>query len=169
MTSSVARFGSHTGKAAVVAGFLIFAGLAALNAQPLEDVVVTYDQSQLLRLPRPASEVIIGNPLIADVTVNSGNLLVVTGKVFGITNMIVLDANRDVMFERRILVKRDDVRAVSLLRGATRQTYNCTPQCNPTITVGDDQTYFDTVIKATEKKASISDKAAEGAQGGSGN
>ena len=48
----------------------------------------------------------------------SGNLLVITGKSFGITNMIVLDAKRDVIFERRIMVKRDDVRVVNLQRGA---------------------------------------------------
>jgi Flp pilus assembly secretin CpaC len=56
-----------------------------------EDLVVNYDQSQLVKLPRPAAEIIIGNPSIADVTVQNGNLLVVTGKTFGITNMIVLD------------------------------------------------------------------------------
>ena len=68
----------------------------------------------------------------------SGNLLVITGKSFGITNMIALDAERQVILERRILVKRDDVKVVNLQRGDARQTYNCTPQCNPTVTVGDE-------------------------------
>ena len=137
------------------------------SAQALDDVVVKYDQSQLLPLPRPASEIIIGNPVIADVSVQSGNLLVITGKSFGITNMIVLDSKRDVIFERRILVKRDDVRTVNLLRGSQRQTYNCTPQCNPTVTIGDEQAYFDAMVKAAEKKSSLSEKAADGPQGGS--
>jgi Flp pilus assembly secretin CpaC len=37
-----------------------------------------------------AAEVIIGNPTIADVSVQGGNLLVVTGKSFGVTNIISL-------------------------------------------------------------------------------
>ena len=121
-------------------------GISRPTAQGLDDIIVTYDQSQLLSLPRPAAEIIIGNPVIADVSVQSGNLLVITGKSFGITNMIALDAKRQIIFERRILVKRDEVRVVNLQRGdKVRQTFNCTPQCNPTITVGDDTDYFETI------------------------
>ncbi|NJO32650.1 MAG: hypothetical protein HC869_05450 [Rhodospirillales bacterium] len=119
-------------------------------------------QSQLLPLARPAAEIIIGNPAIADVTVQSGNLLVITGKSFGITNLIALDAKRQIIFDRRILVKRDDVRVVNLQRGALRQTFNCTPQCNPTVTIGDEQAYFDAMLKSAEKKSAMSEKAADG-------
>ena len=75
----------------------------------------------------------------------SGNLLVVTGKTFGITNIIALDADRNVIQDQRVLVKRDEVKVVNLQRGTQRQSYNCTPQCNPSITVGDEQAYFDTI------------------------
>src|SRR6185295_6796638 len=56
--------------------------LAIPAAVAADDLIVKYDQSQLLRLPRPASEIIIGNPAIADIAIQSGNLLVVTGKSF---------------------------------------------------------------------------------------
>lgn len=151
--------------AAIVASAAVLASIAQATAQGLDDIIVTYDQSQLLPLPRPAAEIIIGNPVIADVSVQSGSLLVITGKAFGITNMIALDNQKKVIFERRILVKRDDVRVVNLMRGALRQTFNCTPQCNPTITVGDDQAYFDATLKAAEKKNGISEKAADGPGG----
>ena len=36
------------------------ASLAAMAAQAADDLIVKYDQSQLLRLPRPASEITIG-------------------------------------------------------------------------------------------------------------
>lgn len=140
----------------------LLVGIAHPTAQGLDDIIVTYDQSQLLSLPRPAAEIIIGNPVIADVSVHSGNMLVITGKAFGITNMIALDAKKQVIFNRRILVKRDEVRVVNLMRGALRQTFNCTPQCNPTITVGDDPAYFDASLKAAEKKSGMSEKAADG-------
>ena len=71
--------------------------LAVAPARAAEDLIVKYDQSQLVRLPKAAAEVIVGNPSIADVAVQSGNLLVVTGKTFGITNIIALDAERNVI------------------------------------------------------------------------
>jgi Flp pilus assembly secretin CpaC len=154
--------------AAVLGSFALVAGTAMPSAQMLDDIIVKYDQSQLLPLPRQASEIIVGNPVIADITVQAGDLLVVTGKSFGITNMIVLDAKREVILERRVLVKREDVRVVNLQRGTQRQTFNCTPQCNPTVTIGDDPAYFDSTLKAAEKKAGMSEKAADsGSQGNS--
>lgn len=153
---------------ALVAGVALAAWTAVPSAQVLDDVIVKYDQSQLLPLPRVASEIIIGNPVIADVTVQAGNLLVVTGKSFGITNMIVLDAKREVIFEKRVLVKREDAKVVNLQRGTLRQTFNCTPQCNPTVTIGDDPAYFDLTLKAAEKKQSMSDKAADSGSQGNG-
>ncbi len=147
---------------ALAAGATVLVGIAQPTAQGLDDIIVTYDQSQLLSLPRPATEIIVGNPVIADVAVQSGNLLVITGKSFGITNLIALDAKRQIIFDRRILVKRDDVRVINLQRGAMRQTFNCTPQCNPTVTIGDDPAYFEAMVKAAEKKSGMSEKAADG-------
>jgi len=140
---------------AVCAGVALAAVLGAAPAGA-EDLIVKYDQSQLLRLPRAASEIIIGNPAIADVSVQAGNLLVVTGKTFGITNIIALDADRNVIQDQRILVRRDEVKVVNLQRGTQRQSFNCTPQCNPSITVGDEQAYFDTIAKASRAKISFS-------------
>jgi Flp pilus assembly secretin CpaC len=137
---------------------------AAIGTAQAEDLIVKYDQSQLLRLPRPASEIIIGNPAIADVAVQAGNLLVVTGKTFGITNIIALDAERNVIQDQRILVRRDEVKVVNLQRGTERQSYNCTPQCNPSITVGDEQKYFDTIAKASQAKIGFSSREADSAQ-----
>jgi hypothetical protein len=153
----------------VSAGAVMFAMAMACpeTAGAAEDLIVNYDQSQLVKLPRPAAEIIVGNPSIADVTVQSGNLLVVTGKTFGITNMIILDAQRNVILDQRILVKRDEQKVVNLNRGTLRQSYNCTPQCNPSIVVGDDDAFFDSVSKASEKKIGFSERSTDqGAQQG---
>ena len=112
----------------------------------------------MLRLPRPAAEIIIGNPSIADVTVQSGNLLVVTGKSFGITNFIVLDAERSVIWDSRVLVRRDDVKVVNLQRGINRRSFNCTPQCNPQIVIGDEAAYFNATKAASEAKIGFSER-----------
>ena len=156
------RLGRNIALGMTVAGFAV----AAAGASKAEDLIVKYDQSQLLRLPRPAAEIIIGNPAIADISVQAGNLLVITGKTFGITNIIALDAERNVIQDQRVLVKRDEVKVVNLHRGAQRQSYNCTPQCNPSITVGDEQAYFDTIQKASQAKMGFSERAAESSQPG---
>jgi Flp pilus assembly secretin CpaC len=140
--------------------------LAAVPAQAVDDLIVKYDQSQLLRLPKPATEIIVGNPSIADVAIQSGNLLVVTGKTFGITNIIALDADRNVIQDQRVLVKRDEGKVVNLVRGTDRQSYNCTPQCNPSITIGDEQKYFEAIRNASQNKISISEGTGDKGQQG---
>jgi Flp pilus assembly secretin CpaC len=166
MTSKFAQSRS-LGQAAAVAMLAAVVVVASGPAKATDDLIVKYDQSQLLRLPRPAAEIIIGNPAIADISVQSGNLLVITGKTFGITNIIALDADRNVIQDQRVLVKRDEVKVVNLHRGAQRQSYNCTPQCNPSITVGDEQAYFDTIQKASQAKIGFSERAADSSQPGS--
>ncbi len=133
------------------------AAVAVPFAAQAEDLIVKYDQSQILRLTRPASEIIIGNPSIADVTIQSGNILVVTGKSYGITNIIALDGERNVIQDQRIAVRRDEVGVVNLMRGTARQTYACLPQCNPTITLGDDATILSQTIGSAREKMGFSE------------
>ncbi len=94
------------------------------------------------------ASIIIGNPSIADVAIQGGNLLVVTGKTFGVTNIIALDAERNIIQDQRIVVQRDEVRTVNLTKGGLRQSYSCTPTCSPTLTIGDDTAYFDQHLEA---------------------
>jgi Flp pilus assembly secretin CpaC len=131
------------------------------------DLVVRYDQSQLLRLPRPVAHVIIGNASIADVTVQAGNLLIVTGKTFGVTNIIALDAQKNIIQDQRVVVQRDDERTVNLTKGAARQSYSCTPNCETQIVVGDDPAFNESVTKqaATKTKFSEASSSPTGAAG----
>lgn len=140
--------------------------LAATPARATEDLIVKYDQSELVQLPRPAAQIIVGNPSIADISVKSDKLLVVTGKTFGITNIIILDAQNNIIANQRVLVRRDEAKVVNLQRGINRQSYNCTPQCNPSITVGDETGYFESISKASQNKMGLSERSSEpGSQG----
>lgn len=127
------------------------------------DLVIKYDQSQILRLPQPVAEIIVGNPSIADVTVQSKKMLVITGKSFGITNIIALDADKNIIQDQRIVVQRDQAKIVNVTKGGSRQSYNCSTQCNPTITVGDDALYLKRVADSSKLKISLS----QGEVGGS--
>jgi hypothetical protein len=152
MTVSIA---AHMRRIAVCALFAAALSIAVPEARAA-DLLVRYDQSQLIRLPRPAADVIIGNPSIADVTIQGGNLLVVTGKTFGITNIIALDAQRNVIQDQRVLVEPDSQRSLVLYKGAKRESYTCTPVCAPTITIGDSNEFFDTTAKHAQRKTSVS-------------
>lgn len=152
-------FGSRLGAALLG---VTLAAVLPVSGAVAQELVVKYDQSQLLRMPRPVAEIIIGNPSIADVTVQSGNLLVITGKTFGITNVIALDADRNVIQDQRVMVMREEARVVNLQKGSKRETYNCTPNCNPSLVVGDDNAYFESVSKMAERKIKFSDNSADG-------
>lgn len=130
------------------------------------DLIVKYDQSQILRLPRPVAEIIIGNPSIADITVQSKDMLVITGKSFGITNIIVLDADKNIIQDQRIIVQRDQTKIVNVHKRADRQSFNCSTQCNPTITVGDDDAYLKRVATSSQLKMKMSEGQAGGGGGG---
>ncbi len=135
--------------------------LAALLSSPqtasASDLVIKYDQSQILRLPTPVSEIIIGNPSIADVTVQSSKMLVITGKSFGITNIIALDAQKNIIQDQRILVQREQSKIVNIQLGTQRRSYNCSSQCNPTITVGDDDKFLQQVAASSKLKIGLSE------------
>ena len=161
----------HPLHAAVIAAAAML-GLGAAVTLPTDavaaDLIVRYDQSQLLRMPRPVSEVIIGNSSIADVSVQGNNMLVVTGKTFGVTNIIALDAEKNVIQDQRVIVQRDDSRVVNLHKGSQRQSYTCSPNCTPTITIGDENGFFEQVAKHARTKTSFSENSAEGGGGGGG-
>lgn len=151
------------GAAALLAAFAMETGAAEAG-----DLIVRYDQSQVLRLPRNPQEVIIGNPSIADVTIQGGNLLVVTGKTFGITNIIALDSERNIIQDQRVIVERDEKRVVNLHKGGQRQSYSCTPNCQPTLTIGDDTTYFEQINRHNQIKTKFSESGGDSSGQGGG-
>ena len=110
---------------------------AASGAIAEEPISVHLDQAKILKLPDRATTVVIGDPLIADLSIQPGGLAVVTGKAYGATNVVVLDKSSAVLMEKTIEVKGPDEPLVVVYRGLTRQTYSCTPNCSPRLTLGD--------------------------------
>ena len=140
-------------------------GLAAAmstSSAVAQDLIVKYDQSQLLRLSRPVAEIIVGNPGIAEITVQSSDMLIITGRTFGITNVIMLDADRNIIQDQRIMVVRDEVRSLQLMKGTKRESYNCAPQCNPSLVAGDDPAFFAATASGFSSKVSAMERAADG-------
>jgi hypothetical protein len=129
-----------------------------------KDITVLIDQASLLRLERPAAEIVVGNPSIADVAVQSGKVLILTGKSFGETNLIVVDAEGKVIISRRLIVQEPRTGFVSVYKGDARQTLHCAPYCAPTLTIGDDNDYFEDMAGQIKSKQSIGQTSAEGSK-----
>jgi Flp pilus assembly secretin CpaC len=146
----------------LVAAALVAAG-ASQSAMAASNVVqVLVDQATLVRLDRPAAEIVVGNPSIADVSVQSGKVLVVTGKSFGETNLIVMDADGKVVANWQLIVQEPRTGFVTMYRGSARQTLHCAPYCTPALVIGDTPDIFGAVASQITTKQSISQSAAEG-------
>jgi Flp pilus assembly secretin CpaC len=121
---------------------------------PVDTLTVTVDQAEIVQLPAGARTLIIGNPMIADVTLlKTGDIMVVTGKGFGETNMIALDAAGHPTEQMNIIVVGNS-KALVVQRGMDRQSYTCAPRCQPTAVLGDDSKYFGDVASQIQAHTS---------------
>lgn len=126
--------------------WLAFGAFAAITvpAHAATPITVRVDRATLIKLPEAATTVVVGNPLIADLTIEPHGLGVVTGKGYGATNLIVLDKDGIVLAEHTVEVLGPGDATVVVYRGVTRQTYSCTPECERRFTLGDTGgDYFD--------------------------
>jgi hypothetical protein len=135
--------------AGLAATLLSAAAIAATPTQA-DTITVHVDAAQIMKLPEKVATIVIGNPLIADAALQSGGILVVTGKGFGSTNMLALDrAGRVVMDKTVQVLGPSGGDLVVVYKGVSRESYSCTPQCAPRITLGDDGKYFGDTLTQT--------------------
>ena len=120
--------------------------MIAARQAPAADVTVIMDQAKLMRLPDKVATIVIGNPMIADASLQPGGLMVITGKGYGVTNLMVLDRAGAVLMDKSIEVRGPHANIVVMYRGVERETYSCTPICERRITLGDAPPYFDATL-----------------------
>ena len=100
-----------------------------------------------MKLPEGVATVVIGNPLIADATLQSGGILVLTGKGFGATNLLALDRTGRVVTNKTVeVVGAKGADLVVVYRGMERESYSCAPVCERRITLGDSPAYFNNAL-----------------------
>jgi Flp pilus assembly secretin CpaC len=116
------------------------AGTGAPGGQP--PLAVMIDHAKVVKLPERTQTVIVGNPIIADVTVQRNGIMVVTGKSYGVTNLIALDGAGTLLSESLISVQAPTESLVTVQRGLERESYSCTPNCQPSLLLGDANKYF---------------------------
>lgn len=106
----------------------VFSGFGTVVAQ--DDMLrVSMNHARVLRLDRPVSKVIIGNPKVADATVSDATTIVLTGRGYGTTNLVLLDADGNAIVDERILVSIDEGNTVRVFRQTERTVLSCTPSC----------------------------------------
>lgn len=109
---------------------MVFASIgAASNALAGAGIEVTMNQAKIVRLARPADTIVVGNSAIADASVQDASTIVLTGKGFGVTNLVVLDAQGTPIVDEQVTVSRHDASSVRIYRRSEVQTLSCTPYC----------------------------------------
>ena len=103
------------------------------------------DHAKVVRLPERTQTVIIGNPIIADITVQRNGVVVVTGKSYGVTNLIALDGTGAMLAESLVSVQAATESVVIVQRGLDRESYSCTPNCQPSMLLGDAAKHFNEI------------------------
>jgi Flp pilus assembly secretin CpaC len=128
-------------------------GLGAFLTQAVANdraIRVDIDYARIVRVPQGAQTLVIGNPLIADVTMlKNSQLMVITGKSFGTTNLIVLDRAGAQVGESIVTVVPSDDKLV-VQRGTHRESLSCNPKCGRAVDLADDSQYMNNVIEAVK-------------------
>lgn len=121
--------------AASVGAAALIAGPPAARAQQaaVEALQVSANKAAIVRLARQAQNVIVGDPRIADITVENRSMLVLFGRAPGETNLIVLDSKNREILSVPVVVTAEKDRQVSVIAitksGVTEVVYSCVERC----------------------------------------
>ena len=100
-------------------------------------LVILNDHMRRLRLERDAGTILIGNPLIADVTVLGKDTIFVSARSIGSTNLIALDKEGNEIVTYEIFVREPRTKRVTLRNLDAVETYQCAPNCLRALTQSD--------------------------------
>ena len=100
-------------------------------------LVILSDHMRRVRLERPAGTILVGNPLIADVTVLGNDTVFVSARSIGSTNIIVLDKQGNEMVTYEVFVREPRTKRVVLNNGGIAENYQCAPHCERALTQSD--------------------------------
>lgn len=119
--------------AAVIAATAVLAAPAIVAAQSAS-MNVEIDQARRVQLRGAAGSVIVGNPQIADVTVVDSNTLYITGKGYGVTEVIAVDPIGRTVFQSQVVVTSGDGGGrVRVWRGGQATEMACASSCSPSV------------------------------------
>ncbi len=124
-----------------LAAAILALGVATPALASDDAITLMLDRATVIKAPAKTVMVVIGNPAIADVSVQKNGVLVLTGKAFGETNLLAIDEQGQLVSESWLRVQASN-RNMVVYRGGEPETYSCTPNCQPTIALGDSDKHF---------------------------
>lgn len=111
----------------------------SLLAEPEKhkNIVIDIDFMRGLTFQRPASQIILGNPIIADITVKDDKNIFLSGKSPGRTNMLIYGRDGE-LSEQFTLVVRDPNAYLTVFQGSKdRSHFDCEPLCQRVLRIED--------------------------------
>lgn len=139
---------------------IIFSATLAAPSAQADTLIVNVDQAQIMKLPAKVATIVIGNPLIADAALQSGGILVVTGKGYGATNLLALDRNGQVVMDKSLQVRGPGGHDVVVVyKGIERESYSCAPECKARITLGDSPNFFNAALSQSGARTGLAQTA----------
>src|SRR5215510_5572698 len=96
----------------VLVSMLVAMTSAAAMADGLN---LNWREARVVKLAKPATSVVVGDPTVADVTLDTPDTVIVFGKTPGETNLLVLSGTQELLLDWPIVVSPVSARHVSVL------------------------------------------------------
>jgi Pilus formation protein N terminal region len=148
-------------KASCIAAGLVCAAIAFSAAASAEILTLKTDETTLIKLSQSPGTVVVGNPMIADATIENNTLFLV-GRAFGSTNLMVLDKNGKQLGNYTVNVQMGGDSNLTVFAGGPRNSYTCAPLCEGSVQPGDDLAFANKMISVISDRAKLAGAAPEG-------
>jgi hypothetical protein len=101
----------------VLLPMLVLASTAAMA----DGIEINWREARVVRLAKAATSIIVGDPTVADVTLDNPTTMVIFGKTPGQTNLLVLSGSEELLLDWPVVVSPTTARHVSVLNAQGEQ------------------------------------------------
>jgi Flp pilus assembly secretin CpaC len=122
----------------ILVPMLVLASAAAMA----DGLNINWREARIIKLAKPATSVVIGDPTVADVTLETPTTVVVFGKTPGETNLLVMSKDQELLLDWPVVVSPVTERHVTVLNAGSAEapvevlyacgTERCTRVLSPT-------------------------------------
>jgi len=99
-------------------------------------LAVELNRSRRVVLPGTPANISVADPAIADVAIIDTHSVVVIGKAFGVTDIVVSDHSGRLLMDSRVAVVPPEEARVTIYRGVQGTEYSCIGRCGSEGAVG---------------------------------
>ena len=108
---------------------LLISTVVMTTTASADSTVIRVNQSRRIVLRGAAANVIVGDPAVADVSVIDAHSVILLGKGYGATDVLVMDRAGRTLLDDHVTVTAPESGVVTLHRGVNAVEYTCSPRC----------------------------------------